>query len=58
MYQSEIHARKYKSLSTKWGYMYIFLKQHKNEVTFKSRFSSISLVRPSNSSVHQQNFDA
>lgn len=31
-----------------------FLRQHKNEVIFKSRLSSISLVRPSNSSVHQQ----
>lgn len=58
MYQSEIHEKRYKNINIKWGYMCKFFKQHKNEVIFKSRFSSISLVEPSNSSVKQQNFDA
>lgn len=54
MYQSEIHEKRYKNINIKWGYMCKFFKQHKNEVIFESRFSSISLVEPSNSSVQQQ----
>lgn len=53
-YQSEIHEKRYKNINIKWGYMCKFFKQHKNEVIFKSRFSSISLVEPSSSSVQQQ----